>query len=549
MRLARLIVIAWVAGVWVCTLCPCGGAPLEKIQAPQYAATRAVTLDVGKLIASGRVQPRNAISIDAAKDGHWILRTPKGPKALRWYRNLLNARPGAPDLTIDPGLSGTYDVYAQVRAVSLGGSLGMGAKPDDPFPMAFALELDDGSKSEVVGAKGFQEYHYDTEVLACYGWRLDGRKIVLRNLGKPVYLYALRFHPSKGTVGGATGKTVSRWLATDHVAIVSDPTKHFAFPGVARLQNGDLVVVYREGTVHGNEPIGKVSLSRSLDGGRTWLPRVTALDRPGRDDRDPTVFQMSDGTALLLSNSCLCTSRDSGKTWSAPLRTPVFGPNGAVEDEDGGIVYGGQERFMAQPITQIGTRKVYLNADSAHRSLDKGQSWQRVSVAAHTLYMPGPTDYVWYDEPFMCVVPGKFWVFALRVDLDGFARIVRSPDRGKTWGPIIQTPVWGYPQHLLPLKDGRLLMTYGYRRSPWGIRACLSSDNGKTWATDDEIILRMDAGTPEGQPRKVSDRDLGYPVSVQLPDGSVFTVYYMNKNGSNCFIAGTFWALPAKTGT
>ena len=73
---------------------------------------------------------------------------------------------------------------------------------------------------------------------------------------------------------------VTRWLATDHVTIVKEPGKHFAFGGVARLKNGDLVVVFREGTKHGVEPIGKVCLSRSPDGGRTWLPRVTVLDRP-----------------------------------------------------------------------------------------------------------------------------------------------------------------------------------------------------------------------------------------------------------------------------
>ena len=151
-----------------------------------------------------------------------------------------------------------------------------------------------------------------------------------------------------------------------------------------------------------------------------------------------------------------------------------------------------------------------------------------------------------HDEPFMCVAPDNWWIFASRVDLDGWARIIRSPDRGKTWEPVITTPVWGYPQHLLPLRDGRLLMTYGYRRPPHGVRACLSHDNGKTWDIENEIVLRMDGGTPPGQPRKVGDTDLGYPTSIQLDDGSIFTVYYMNTAGSNCFIAGTFWRLPGK---
>ena len=103
---------------------------------------------------------------------------------------------------------------------------------------------------------------------------------------------------------------------------------------------------------------------------------------------------------------------------------------------------------------------------------------------------------------------------------------------------------FAYPQHLLRLRDGRLLMSYGYRRQPWGVRACLSSDNGKTWDMDNEIVIRMDGGTPDAQPTKVISKDLGYPVSVQLADGRVFTVYYFNPGGSNFFIAGTFWELP-----
>ena len=67
-------------------------------------------------------------------------------------------------------------------------------------------------------------------------------------------------------------------------------------------------------------------------------------------------------------------------------------------------------------------------------------------------------------------------------------------------------------------------MTYGYRRPPWGIRACLSHDCGRTWDIDNEIVIRMDGGTPDGQKRKVGDSDLGYPVSVQLDDSTIFTV-------------------------
>jgi hypothetical protein len=525
-----------------------GQSALRRGEIEEFPFTQEVRMDIGKLVAAGKVQPASAVGINKAEDGHWLLRTPNAPPEMRWPRNLLNWRAGAPDLTIDPGLTGTYDIYAEVRAVD--GGPGAGAKPDDAAPMAFALELDDGSKREIVGAKGFPGHHYDTEVMASHGWDLTGRKIVVHSLGKPVYLMGFRFVPTDKVSAKGSSHQTTRWLARDHVTIVKEQGKHFAFPGVALLKNGDLVVVYREATIHMPDPTGKISLSRSTDGGRTWLPRVTALDRPNFDDRDPSIFQMSDGTVLLLSSDSLCTSTDGAHTWSEPLPTPVFGPRGAVEDEEGNIVYGGLNREVQKgELTHIGSRSVFLKADAAYRSRNKGQSWEAVGVAAYTTYIPGAMDYVWLDEPFMCVVPHQYWIFGARVDLDGFARIIRSPDRGRTWEAPIKTPVWGFPQHLLPLRDGRLLMSYGYRRPPYGVRACLSYDNGKTWDLANEIVLRADGGTPEGQPAEVGSTDLGYPASVQLADGRIFTVYYLNSGGSNCYIAGTLWELPTKSGT
>lgn len=521
---------------------------LRRVEVPQSPLVSEVTCDIGDLIAARQVEPREAIVTEAGRRGTWVLRSPASPPALRWPRNLLNAGPDAPELVIDPQRQGAYDVVAIVRAVDGGGAAGSKGAAADPLPMAFELALDDGSQREIVGAKGFPDRHFDTEVLAGCGWRMDGRKLVVRTLGKPVYLYGFRFVPCSSSQCPAPGRT-ERWLATDHVTIVQEPDKHFAFPGVAITSGGDLIVVYREGTVHGAEPGGKVSLSRSSDGGRTWQPRVTALDRPDVDDRDPSVFQMSDGTLLLFSADCVCTSRDGGRTWSPPQPTPVFGPKGGVEDEQGHLVYGGLQRQVQAGFTQIPGTPAVLQADAVYRSRDHGASWEPAGIATYTLYIPGRSDYVWYDEPFLCVLPNRFWIVTARVDLDGLARIIRSPDRGQTWEPVLKTPVWGYPQHLLTLRDGRLLMTYGYRRAPLGVRACLSSDCGKTWDLSNEIVLRLDGGTPKGQDRKVADADLGYPTSVQLADGSIFTVYYHNTAGSHCFIAGTFWKPPATEAT
>lgn len=83
---------------------------------------------------------------------------------------------------------------------------------------------------------------------------------------------------------------------------------------------------------------------------------------------------------------------------------------------------------------------------------------------------------------------------------------------------------------MLKLKDGRLAITYGYRSDPYGIRARLSGDDGQTWGR--EIILRDDGGC----------WDLGYPRTVQRPDGKLVTVYYFNDHeDQERYIAATIW--------
>ena len=83
---------------------------------------------------------------------------------------------------------------------------------------------------------------------------------------------------------------------------------------------------------------------------------------------------------------------------------------------------------------------------------------------------------------------------------------------------------------MIRLNDGRLCLTYGYRSPPYGMRAKLSSDGGRTWGG--EIMLRDDGGT----------WDLGYPRTVQRADGKVVTIYYFNdRKDTERYIAATIW--------
>jgi hypothetical protein len=88
----------------------------------------------------------------------------------------------------------------------------------------------------------------------------------------------------------------------------------------------------------------------------------------------------------------------------------------------------------------------------------------------------------------------------------------------------------GNPPHMIRVRDGRLALAYGYRSKPFGIRVRLSRNEGRTWS--DEIVLRADGG----------GGDLGYPRTVERPDGKLVTVYYFNDDAKReRYIGGTIW--------
>jgi len=95
-----------------------------------------------------------------------------------------------------------------------------------------------------------------------------------------------------------------------------------------------------------------------------------------------------------------------------------------------------------------------------------------------------------------------------------------SLDNGNTWtslGKVAETDHGernGNPPALISLPDGRLVVAYGYRGRPYGIRMKVSEDGGKSWG--DELIVRRDGST----------WDLGYPRMVVNDQGKITLIYY-----------------------
>ena len=94
-----------------------------------------------------------------------------------------------------------------------------------------------------------------------------------------------------------------------------------------------------------------------------------------------------------------------------------------------------------------------------------------------------------------------------------------SEDDGKTFGPLqeIENCWSSNPFHALRLSNGKVLLTYGYRREPFGIRARLCNAELTDIGEAEELILRDDAPVC----------DLGYPHAIQMDNGDVLVAYYI----------------------
>jgi hypothetical protein len=286
-------------------------------------------------------------------------------------------------------------------------------------------------------------------------------------------------------------------------------------------------------------------LARSLDGGETWtIESPKSLLPPeqggaeGTDLPQPMDF-MDPNFAMTIrfgdSNkgpSRLWYSTDRGKSWHGAYRFPQLGQPGIAARTDY-VVNGKRDAFV---FLTAAKRNGKEGRPVCARTRDGGMTWDFVS------YIGDEPDGFAIMPSTVRISPTKL-VMAIR-GLDRpdttYIDLYESTDNAATWH-LLTRPVpstgghGGNPPSLLRLRDGRLCLTYGYRAEPYGVRARLSGDEGKTWSA--ETDLDVPSVTWE----------VGYVRSAQRPDGNIVTVYYMaEKAETERIVAATVWKPAAK---
>lgn len=356
---------------------------------------------------------------------------------------------------------------------------------------------------------------------------------------------------------------------------------YFAWPSIARLQDGRLAAVASGFRYAHICPFGKAVISYSADEGKTWTAPAPVIDTP-LDDRDAGIMPFGENEVIMTSfnntvqqqriwadqhagqttsnafrrmrpesvtalirayldnitpeqeakylGSTYKLSHDGGTTWEDEVRiSRLTAPHGPVVVADGRLMYvgklfedGGEWKDGAAVGSRIG---VMMSTD--------GKEW---------------TDPVWipkcegmdengtrFYEPHGIQLPSGKILVHIRAEGAPYGFSIyqsESVDGGKTFSvPVCVNPC-GSPPHLMLHSSGALVCVYGYRSQPYGQRAMVSFDEGATWERD--IVLRDDG--PSG--------DLGYPASVELSDGRILTVYYQRPTAdapSNIYV--TEWVL------
>lgn len=326
--------------------------------------------------------------------------------------------------------------------------------------------------------------------------------------------------------------------------VITRPDEPYAgWPTLLRRSSGELWVVWSGGREAHVCPFGQVRAMTSRDEGRTWSwPRVL-LDG-AIDDRDAGLCETPTGALLVTTFTSLAyepiltkgeqlgdwpadrlarwrgvhqrlttderrvelgtwviRSADGGRTWSLRTDCLVDSPHGPTALADGTLLYAGKQLWL--PDARVGVAA----------SRDDGVTWEWL---AEIPTRPGD-DANQYHELHAVEAPSGRIIAQIRnhnpASRDETLQ-TESDDHGRTWTEPHSIGVWGYPSHLLRLRDGRLLMSYGHRRAPIGNQARVSVDDGRMWS---EPLLISGDGT---------STDLGYPSTAELSDGTLLTVWY-----------------------
>ena len=360
-----------------------------------------------------------------------------------------------------------------------------------------------------------------------------------------------------------------------HFRITTDKREKFfkynGWPTICKDDRGVLYTVASSMRLSHGDPCGKNCMYLSYNEGKTWTKPIVINDS-FIDDRDMGICYLGGGKLIVSwfteapanyhdqiqewdwfdkrdqavawgfseawkllpegayegeTGSFVMMSDDYGVTWSDPVRVPIAAPHGMSVCADGTLVMLGNMLYndsysyidengkeVRPPITCIASR-------------DGGYHWEIVGEVPNAIAPNGKEITPWeMYEPHVCEIGGGRLMGAIRVHSEHLeylstTMVTFSDDQGKTWSEPKYIGIDGMPPHIMVHSSGAIVLSYSCRTE--GVRcerAVVSYDNGETWTEDYALDHRIGY-----------QKDMGYPSSVELDDGSILTAYYQANVG------------------
>ncbi|MED4599371.1 exo-alpha-sialidase [Paenibacillus validus] len=297
--------------------------------------------------------------------------------------------------------------------------------------------------------------------------------------------------------------------------LIFDTNKPFASCHASHLTllpNGDILAAWFAGSEEGADDI---SIWGSRREGGIWTKPVQLADEVNEPHWNPVFHRKADGELVLFYKvgrllkewyTMVKTSRDEGRSWSAPVEL-VAGDRGGRGPVRNKLIVLKDGTWLAPASTEDGIWQSF-----ADRSEDEGKSWTKsgdirieeldygniqevtdsdIPVSKQSFIGRGviqPT--LWESEP------GK--VHMLLRSTEGFIYRSDSDDGGRSWCGAYPTslPNNNSGIDVVKLDNGTLVLAFNPVGDNWGPRSPLvlraSEDNGLTWGS--EFVLENEAG-------------------------------------------------------
>jgi hypothetical protein len=368
-------------------------------------------------------------------------------------------------------------------------------------------------------------------------------------------------------IPGESGPSAAGIRKLGDVVLYEDPKFYASFPSLVRRPDGELLVAFRHaperrklgesGTSH-TDPNSYLVLIRSHDAGQTWSREPELIfAHPFGGSQDPCMVQLRDGAILCSSyawsrlqpaafdklkqplaragdfaflGGFFMRSEDGAKSWRGPIIPPacrgeanldIFGQ--PLPAYNRGAMCEGKDGRLYWVVASSSATRPRRSATHLLISADQGNHWSYSCVVAED-------EKIDFNETSLYeTARGDLVAFTRTENFNDHTVIGRSRDHGQSF-KWVDAGFQGHPHHAIRLPDDRVLLVYGYRHAPFGVRARVLDSECENFATAPEIVLRDDGG----------NGDLGYPWAAMIAEDRALVVYYFNRADGPRHIAGTF---------